>query len=252
MTGRYYTPGSKRSERVRELFGRIAARYDLINDLQSLGLHRLWKARLVRAARPQPSDVILDACCGTGDIAARLGRCATQVVACDFSPEMLTVGRNRHGERMAWVQADALELPFHSETFDLVTIAYGLRNLSDFHKGVSELLRVLKPGGRLLILDFGKPPNRLLRAAYFGYLRAVVPLFGLLFCRDAAAYSYILDSLREYPAQEGVTGLLREAGCDQVRVENLLGGAMSLHVARKARSLRQSDDVPLEAVGLVR
>lgn len=232
MTAGYYSPGPDRSQRVRQLFRRIARRYDLINDLQSFGLHRFWKRKLVALA-PRDSDTVLDVCCGTGDIAARFARTARIVVGCDFSAEMLAQASTRGSAAVQWVQADALSLPFPDQSFDLVTIGYGLRNLSDFQGGVAELLRVLKPGGRLLVLDFGKPNNVLMRAGYFAYLRLVVPLFGLIFCGDPAAYSYILDSLRHYPAQEGVTKLLHEAGCAEVRVVNFIFGAMSLHLAAR-------------------
>ncbi len=233
MTSAYYVCGSDRSRRVRELFGRIASRYDLINDVQSFGLHRFWKRKLIQAAKLKSSEAALDVCCGTGDLALRLALRAREVVGCDFSPEMLEVARHLRSEKVTWLQADALELPFPNESFEVVTIGYGLRNLADFPRGIGELLRVLKPEGRLLILDFGKPKNALWRAAYFSYLRIVVPLFGLLFCSDPAAYSYILDSLQNYPAQEGISRLLRDAHCRSVRLVEFVGGAMSLHVAIK-------------------
>jgi demethylmenaquinone methyltransferase/2-methoxy-6-polyprenyl-1,4-benzoquinol methylase len=233
MTSRYYAPGAHRSERVRELFSRIASRYDLINDVQSVGLHRLWKRRLVRAAAALASHRVLDVCCGTGDVALRFLPSTRQVVGCDFTRPMLEAGARRHGAAIQWVHADALELPFPDASFDVVTIAYGLRNLSDFNRGISELLRVLRPGGQLLILDFGKPPNPILRALYFSYLRLIVPAFGLIFCGDPAAYRYILDSLKNYPAQEGVSRILRQAGIESIELRNLAGGAMSLHHARK-------------------
>jgi demethylmenaquinone methyltransferase / 2-methoxy-6-polyprenyl-1,4-benzoquinol methylase len=252
MSSGYYVSGPKRSERVRILFGRIAGRYDLINDIQSLGLHRFWKRTLIEAARPRPSDTALDVCCGTGDIALGLSRRVERVVGCDFSLEMLARARARGSQRVSWIVGDALHLPFSENLFDVVTIGYGLRNLSDFSQGLGELVRVLKPGGRLLILDFGKPANPLLRAVYFTYLRLIVPVYGLLLCGDSAAYNYILESLREYPAQSGVTHLLERAGCKQIQVRNFLGGAMSVHIARKNSSLCQSDDVPLEAGHIVR
>ena len=251
MSSLYYLPGPQRSERVRQLFGRIASRYDLINDIQSLGLHRLWKAKLIDCAHVSSDESALDVCCGTGDIALRVAQFARRVIACDFSPEMLARGRERGAAEIFWVQADALDLPFQNESFHVVTIGYGLRNLSDFHRGIGELLRVLKPGGRLLILDFGKPGNILWRTVYFGYLRVIVPLFGLILCGDSAAYRYILESLRAYPAQKGIKELLEQAGCE-VRVVNFVGGAMSLHHAIKAASLRERHDVPLQARDLVR
>jgi demethylmenaquinone methyltransferase/2-methoxy-6-polyprenyl-1,4-benzoquinol methylase len=232
MNSAYYVPGPERSRRVRELFGRIAGRYDLINDLQSFGLHRLWKQKLIAAAELRPGEKALDVCCGTGDIAIGLARTGALVTGSDFTPEMLDKARTR-AENIQWIQADALQLPFENDSFDVVTIGYGLRNLADFTRGVNELVRVTRPGGRILILDFGKPPNRLWRTLYFAYLRLCVPVFGFLFCGDSAAYSYILDSLQNYPAQEGVREFLRSAGC-RVRVTNFIGGAMSLHVAVKS------------------
>ena len=236
MSGAYYTAGPQRSHRVRQLFSRIASRYDLINDLQSFGMHRLWKRTLIRSANIRAGETALDVCCGTGDIALRLASSGAQVIGSDFTPEMLVQARKRSGQ-VVWVQADALALPFPAESFDVVTVGYGLRNLSDFSLGIRELVRVLEPGGTLLILDFGKPANSLWRGLYFTYLRVVVPIFGLIFCGDSAAYSYILESLEHYPAQEGVTTLLRESDCTEVRVKNFFGGAMSLHIATKAQTI---------------
>jgi demethylmenaquinone methyltransferase/2-methoxy-6-polyprenyl-1,4-benzoquinol methylase len=254
MAESYYMEGAERAARVRLLFDRIASRYDLINDLQSFGLHRLWKLRLLRIASVQPNELALDVCCGTGDISHALSVAGARTVGCDFSRPMLAVARNRQPS-IPYLQADALDLPFRAAAFDIVTVGYGLRNLADLQKGVAELLRVLKPGGRILVLDFGKPRNLLWRAIYFGYLRLVVPLFGLVFCGDAAAYSYILDSLRRYPAQDGVSAILRRFGCEKVEVFNLLGGIMSIHRAVRPQaiaSLRQSYDVSLKPGHLVR
>jgi demethylmenaquinone methyltransferase/2-methoxy-6-polyprenyl-1,4-benzoquinol methylase len=250
-TQRYYLPGPERAARVRALFDRIAPRYDLINDLQSFGLHRFWKRRLIGLAKGIPGASVLDVCCGTGDLALAVEAAGGEVLGCDFSGQMLAVARARGGDRAGFVQADALALPLKNESFDAVMIGYGLRNLADFRTGVSELLRVLKPGGQLLILDFGKPANRIWRALYFAYLRVFVPLFGLIFCGDAAAYGYIVESLVHYPAQEGVSRLLSELGCAEVEVHNLLGGVMSIHRAAKPASLRQSNDVTLVAGDLV-
>lgn len=236
MSAGYYAPGPDRAEKVRRLFSRIARRYDLINDLQSFWLHRFWKRRLAGLAAPGRGALALDLCCGTGDIGRLLRERGASAVGCDFTWEMLEAAPARN-RAQAFVQGDALSLPFRSGSFDLATIAYGLRNLANFEKGVAELGRVLKPGGRLLILDFGRPPNGVWRAVYFAYLRAVVPVFGLLFAGDAAAYRYILDSLENYPAQEGVAELLRQSGFQQVAVENLLGGIMSIHSARRAERI---------------
>ncbi len=232
MASGYYVDGAERAEKVRSLFGRIAPRYDLINDLQSFGLHRFWKNRLVRAARIQPGERVLDICTGTGDLALRFAECGAQATGCDFTAAMLDQARQRpEAGRVEFVQADALNLPFADATFDAASMGYGLRNLADLDRGLAEMCRVVKPGGRLLILDFGKPANPLWRALYFAYLRFVVPIFGRLLCGDAAAYSYILESLRAYPGQEPVAARLRALGCGRVEVDNLLGGIMAIHRA---------------------
>jgi demethylmenaquinone methyltransferase/2-methoxy-6-polyprenyl-1,4-benzoquinol methylase len=233
----YYAPDATRAARVNSLFARIAPRYDLINDLQSLGLHRLWKRRLVRLAAARPGCRALDLCCGTGDVTFALARAGATVTGLDFSAEMLAVARQRQPRagagQVAFLHGDALQPPFADAQFDVVTISYGLRNLADFSGALRQMLHVIRPGGRLVVLDFGRPPNRLWRTLYFGYLRLAVPAFGKIFCNDAAAYSYILESLRHYPAQEGVATALRGLGAVNVRVENLLGGVMSLHYAER-------------------
>ena len=233
----FYQGGAQRAGRVRDLFGTIARRYDLINDVQSLGLHRLWKRRLVRLAGLGPGQRALDLCCGTGDVAFALARTGAAVTGLDFSPAMLAVARQRAGRELRpveFLEGDALNLPFPDDTFDVITISYGLRNLADFDVGVAGMKRVLRPGGRLLVLDFGKPANPVWRGLYFAYLRAAVPVFGWLFAGSADAYSYILESLRHYPGQQGVAELLRRQGFTDVQVIDLLGGAMGIDVARKA------------------
>lgn len=218
---------------MRNLFGAIASRYDLINDLQSFWLHRHWKRQLVALAAPKTGECALDLCCGTGDIAAELARHGAKVCGLDFTPEMLTLAARKHAG-LFWVHADAQQIPFPDQSFDIVTVAYGLRNLADWQRGLSEMRRVAKPSARLLILDFGKPPNPLWRSLYFSYLRLAVPLHGRVFCRNAAAYAYILESLQNYPAQEGVAAELKNIGYADVRTINLLGGIMSIHFARNS------------------
>jgi demethylmenaquinone methyltransferase/2-methoxy-6-polyprenyl-1,4-benzoquinol methylase len=236
MANKYYKTGEQRAARVHDLFATVASRYDLINDLQSLGLHRWWKSHLIRLAQTRPRHKALDVCCGTGDIALGLARAGAEVVGLDFSEAMLAVARSRNPAlRVEWLQGDALRLPFADDTFDRVTIGYGLRNLGDIPAALDGFLRVLHPGGRLLVLDFGKPENRLWRALYYGYLRRVVPVFGRIFCGDTQTHAYILESLRHYPGQRGVAKLLAGLGAEDIQTHDLLGGAMSITVAQKPR-----------------
>jgi len=243
MASPFYDPGEQRAAKVNDLFAAIARRYDLLNDLQSLGLHRFWKQRVVRLAQVTPGARALDVCCGTGDIALRLARAGAAVVGLDFSDAMLAVaGKRQKAEggrqvgEVSFVHGDAQKLPFHEAEFDIVTVGYGLRNLASWETGLREMARVAKPGGRLLVLDFGKPANPVWRALYFGYLRLAVPVLGRVFAGSADAYAYILESLRHYPAQLGVAAKLRELNLVEVQTLNLLGGAMSLHRAVKRKS----------------
>ncbi len=237
----YFQTGKERARQVNLLFDRIASRYDLINDIQSFGMHRIWKKWLWLLSQPKRDDKVLDVCCGTGDIAFLFAEKGCEVTGVDFSEEMLKVALTRasslNSQRKPlsthFQQADALALPFDDNSFDIVTIGYGLRNLANIGVGLKEMHRVLKPGGKLLILEFGKPDNRLLRALYFGYLRIAVPLFGSIFCGNSAAYAYILESLNHYPAQRGVHSALHQLGFANVRITNFLGGAMSINYAEK-------------------
>ena len=243
MANKFYEPGEQRASRVHDLFAAIARRYDVINDLQSLGMHRCWKRRLVRLAGPQPGARALDLCCGTGDVAFALANEGVKVVGLDFSAPMLAVAQDRGARRSVparpavspqFVRGDAMNIPFPDASFDIVTIAYGLRNLAKLEQGLREMWRVAKPGGRLLALDFGKPDHALWRSLYFGYLKAFVPLFGKMFCGDAQTHAYILESLKHYPAQQGVAAKMRELNCANVRVVNLLGGVMSINYGEKS------------------
>jgi demethylmenaquinone methyltransferase / 2-methoxy-6-polyprenyl-1,4-benzoquinol methylase len=237
VSGGYFVEGEGRAAGVAALFSRIAPRYDLINDLQSFGLHRLWKRRVVRLANPRPGRHALDLCCGTGDIAFALAARGADVIGADFSAPMLHQARRRsesRGDRKdspRFIQADALHLPFSDASFDLVTVGYGLRNFADLDRGLSEIVRVVKPGGRIVSLDFGLPANPFLKRLWLAHLGIVIPWFGRLFAGDAAAYAYLKESLLRYPAQAGVDARLASLGCSKRRVINLLGGVMAIHVA---------------------
>ncbi|MCS5604673.1 MAG: bifunctional demethylmenaquinone methyltransferase/2-methoxy-6-polyprenyl-1,4-benzoquinol methylase UbiE [Alphaproteobacteria bacterium] len=225
------------AKKVDQMFGAIARRYDLLNDIQSLGLHRLWKRRVVALSNFREGEIGLDLCCGTGDLAIGLAKRGGSLVGMDMNRPMLQQAASRlakRGEyRVSLAQADALKLPVSDNSLDLVTISYGLRNLVDLEDGLREVTRVLKPGGRLLILDFGKPANRVNRSVYFLYLAVMLPMFGWLCCGNASAYAYILKSLKKYTAQKGVAAVLRDMGYNSVQVIEIMAGAMSIHIAIK-------------------
>tara|TARA_Y100001934_G_scaffold197135_1_gene232338 strand:- start:577 stop:1404 length:828 start_codon:yes stop_codon:yes gene_type:complete len=233
MTEGYFADDETRAERVQALFDTIASRYDRINNLQSFWLHHRWKRRLVELAQIQPGHHALDLCCGTGDIARALLHQGAKVTALDFSVEMLKVARTKTAVQVEYLQRDALETGLPADQFHAVTIAYGLRNLADFEGGLREMYRVTRPGGRLCILDFGKPPNALVRFCYQGYLKWIVPVFGRLFCNDALAYAYIHQSLQDYPAQKGTAAALNQLGCREVETHNLMLGCMTIAVGIK-------------------
>ena len=240
MSNVFYTPGVQRAARVNDLFAAIARRYDLLNDLQSFGLHRRWKRRVAELAAVQPGGRALDLCCGTGDIAFALARRGAEVTGLDFSQKMLEVAESRRlknpelkTQKLIFIQGDAQQIPFSDATFDIVTVGYGLRNLMNWETGLAEMQRVARPGARLVVLDFGKPANALWRNIYFGHLRCSVPLVGWLFCGNADAYAYILESLKHYPAQLAVAEKMRELKLVNVRVINLLGGAMAINYGEK-------------------
>ncbi|HUC84994.1 MAG TPA: ubiquinone/menaquinone biosynthesis methyltransferase [Candidatus Acidoferrales bacterium] len=246
MSNVYYAPGEARSAKVSDLFARIARRYDLLNDLQSFGLHRSWKRRVVDLARVTPGACALDLCCGTGDLAFELAKRGAGVTGLDFSAQMLEVAKNRSQRRQAapripqsqnpaFIQGDAQQLPFAENTFDIVTVGYGLRNLASWERGLEEMCRVARPGARIIVLDFGKPPNAIWRAFYFGHLKISVPLIGLLFCGNASAYAYILESLKHYPAQAAVAEKMRALKLGNVQVVNLVGGAMAINYGERPK-----------------
>lgn len=255
MPSKYFQRGTHRAQGVEDLFAKLAPHYDRINDLQSFGLHRVWKRRLVRLAAVRATDQILDVCCGTGDIALRLAAEGSRVTGLDFSAAMLSIARQRAenlgftAREVHFVTGDALQLPFPNASFDAVTIAYGLRNLADLERGLDEITRVLRPAGRLIILDFSKPENPVLRWLYFQYLRWVVPVFGRLFCGDADTHGYILDSLRDYPTQQGLLERLTERGFQSTRVVPLMGGTMCLHIGHRGNDVGTEETWTAPATG---
>ncbi len=235
MANEFFEPGAQRATKVRSLFDRIARRYDLINDIQSCGLHRLWKRKVVHLANVQDGDRALDLCCGTGDLAQRIQQAGAKVVGLDFSTEMLNHATKRAAKlsNISFVRADAQKLPFHDETFDIVTAGYGLRNLADWEVGLAEMNRVLKSGGRMVVLEFGRPNGLIWRSVYFAYLKLFVPILGLLFCGNAGAYSYILESLKNYAGHEAVVSKMQALGLPDAANCSLLDSAMTITYGSK-------------------
>jgi demethylmenaquinone methyltransferase/2-methoxy-6-polyprenyl-1,4-benzoquinol methylase len=233
MGNRFFEPGQQRAPKVNALFNQIAPRYDLINDLQSFGLHRYWKRRLIQLGQIKPGAAALDLCCGTGDLALGMSKQGAQVVGLDFSQEMLKVAERRTNANPIFIRGDALRIPFPDDSFEIVTVGYGLRNLVSWEAGLEEMLRVSKPHGRLLALDFGKPDNWAWRSLYYTYLRLIVPVFGRTFAGSWSAYAYILESLKHYPAQQGVAKHMIALGMQNVKVIELLGGVMSINYGEK-------------------
>lgn len=237
MTNKYLSYDDQRGPKVRAMFAKLAGRYDLLNDVLSLGLHRLWKRDAVRlslAGRTGPAR-LLDLCCGTGDLAFLAAAAVppgSRVAGLDFSLPMLGIARSRRvpaGPGPAFAQGDALRLPFPEGSFDAVTMGYGLRNVADPLACLREVRRVLAPGGRLVVLDFGKPAHPVPRAVYGAFLRTVTPSLGWLFHGDADTYRYIPESLVRYPAQRGVRDLMEQAGFAEARYEDRMLGTMSLN-----------------------
>jgi len=237
VTNKYLSYDAERGPKVRAMFSRLAWRYDLINDLMSLGMHRRWKRQTVDLALAGSSRArVLDLCCGSGDLCFLAeDRDAGSVTGADFTLPMLAVARRRAAgdrRRTRFVQADALALPFADASFDVVTISYGLRNIADIPWAFGEMRRVLAPDGRAVVLDFGKPDNAAARAVYRGLLRAMMPAIGWLFHGDPETYLYIPESLERYPAQRGVEKLMQAAGFTNVRYENRLLGTMGINVGQ--------------------
>ncbi len=232
--------GSPTAERVSTIFSAIADRYDTFNSLASLGIDRGWRRELVRAAHLSPSSRVLDLASGTGDVAfalANLGHPA-EVVATDFNAEMLAVAEKKAAEKppavpVSFSIADAQDLPFDDGSFDVVTVAFGVRNFPDREKNFAEVLRVLRPGGRYIILEFSRPGFAPWRGAYHVYLRHAIPAIGGALTGDRDGFVYLNDSIRQFPAQPQLAAELRKAGFTTISWKDMSGGIVALHTAVK-------------------
>lgn len=220
------------------MFDRVAAKYDRTNDVLSLGNSLLWRVATTRAVNPQPGERILDIAAGTGTSSASLAKSGADIVAADFSPGMIEVGRQRqaHVPNLSFTQADAMALPFGDDEFDTVTISFGLRNVKVPQQALREFLRVTKPGGRLVVCEFSHPTNRAFQAIYNTYQRTLFPPLARLAGSDKAAYDYLVDSIAAWPAQSALADQIRDTGWSNVAWRNLSMGIVALHRGVKALS----------------
>ncbi|UAW98184.1 bifunctional demethylmenaquinone methyltransferase/2-methoxy-6-polyprenyl-1,4-benzoquinol methylase UbiE [Halopseudomonas nanhaiensis] len=228
---------SEKAQKVAEVFHSVAAKYDLMNDLMSAGVHRLWKRFTIELSGVRPGNRVLDIAGGTGDLTRKFSRLVGQdgeVVLADINASMLSVGRDRLLDQgiagnVRFVQADAEALPFPDNHFDCITIAFGLRNVTHKDKALESMLRVLKPGGRLLVLEFSKPGNKLLSKAYDQYSFTLLPFMGKLVTNDSESYRYLAESIRMHPDQDTLKAMMEMAGFARVTYHNMTGGIVALH-----------------------
>jgi demethylmenaquinone methyltransferase/2-methoxy-6-polyprenyl-1,4-benzoquinol methylase len=229
-------PEHEKARLVRDVFDRVAPSYDLMNDLMSAGVHRLWKATLVRDVRPRPGEVLLDVAGGTGDVAQRLLAAGgdVSVIVCDINPDMLEVGRDRALDSgilkgLSYLAGDAEHLPLPDRSVDAYTIAFGLRNVTRIDAALAEARRVLKPGGRFFCLEFSRVVVPVLDRLYDLYSFTVLPALGEIVAGDRAAYQYLAESIRRFPPQEDLVTRMGKAGLERARFQNLSGGIAAIH-----------------------
>jgi demethylmenaquinone methyltransferase/2-methoxy-6-polyprenyl-1,4-benzoquinol methylase len=233
---------SEKAGLVAGVFDSVADSYDVMNDLMSAGIHRVWKRFTIEVSAVRPGQRVLDIAGGTGDLAARFSELVGsdgEVVLADINESMLRVGRDKlldhgyHGN-ISYVQADAEALPFPDNHFDVITIAFGLRNVTHKEAALQSMLRILKPGGRLLVLEFSKPGSKLLSRAYDAYSFKVLPMLGKLVAGDGASYQYLAESIRMHPDQETLKQMMEDAGFSRCEFFNMTGGIVALHRGIKA------------------
>ncbi len=234
-------PVDEKVNRVADVFHSVAAKYDVMNDLMSGGIHRIWKRITIESSGARPGHKVLDIAGGTGDLTRRFAQIVGQsgkVVLADINDSMLKVGRDKLIDKgvagnVEYVQANAECLPFEDNTFDIITIAFGLRNVTDKDAALRSMNRVLKPGGKLMVLEFSKTENPLLTKAYDFYSFNLLPKMGQLIANDAESYRYLAESIRMHPDQETLKGMMDSAGFVQTRYRNLTQGIVALHTGIK-------------------
>ena len=229
-------PEGEKAGMVHGVFTRVASKYDIMNDVMSMGIHRVWKDAMMDWLAPRPGQRLLDVAGGTGDVAFRfLARApGASAVVCDMTEGMLIAGRERaEADRMAtqldWVVGDAMALPFPDNSFDVYTISFGIRNVTRIADALKEAHRVLRPGGRLMVLEFSQIPNDLMQKAYDLYSFNVSPVMGKIIAGDRDSYQYLVESIRKFPDQETFLGMIRAAGFGQAKCRNLTMGIAALH-----------------------
>ncbi|MDF1872959.1 bifunctional demethylmenaquinone methyltransferase/2-methoxy-6-polyprenyl-1,4-benzoquinol methylase UbiE [Vannielia sp.] len=235
--GNTTVPEDQKAGMVHEVFSSVASKYDLMNDLMSAGIHRVWKDAMMDWLAPRPGQRLLDVAGGTGDISFRFLKRAgdgASAVVCDMTEAMLVEGRRRAeatdmAAQLDWVVGDAMALPFESNSFDVYTISFGIRNVTRIADALSEAYRVLRPGGRLMVLEFSQLPNAAMQKAYDAYSFAVIPGLGKLVTGDRDSYQYLIESIRKFPPQDEFAGMIRAAGFEQVKYRNLTMGVAALH-----------------------
>jgi demethylmenaquinone methyltransferase/2-methoxy-6-polyprenyl-1,4-benzoquinol methylase len=221
---------------VHGVFTNVASKYDVMNDVMSAGIHRIWKSAMMDWLAPGPKQRLLDVAGGTGDVAFRFLQRAvgSEAVVLDLTEGMLVEGQNRAeaesmADRLDWVVGDAMALPFEDASFDVYTISFGIRNVTLIGDALAEAYRVLRPGGRLMVLEFSQLPNPAMQKAYDLYSFNVIPRLGKLIANDRDSYQYLVESIRKFPDQEAFAGMIREAGFGQVKYRNLSMGIAALH-----------------------
>ncbi|WP_371157942.1 bifunctional demethylmenaquinone methyltransferase/2-methoxy-6-polyprenyl-1,4-benzoquinol methylase UbiE [Jannaschia sp. 2305UL9-9] len=229
-------PEEEKAGRVHGVFSSVASKYDVMNDAMSMGIHRVWKDAMMDWLAPRPGQKLLDVAGGTGDISFRfLDRAPTaHATVFDMTQGMLEAGRTRAeaenmADRLDWVAGDAMKLPFESGTFDVYTISFGIRNVTRIHEALSEAYRVLRPGGRIMVLEFSQLPNPLMQKAYDLYSFNVIPRMGEMIAGDRDSYQYLVESIRQFPDQDRFAGMMVDAGFGNVKYRNLSFGIAALH-----------------------